>query len=209
MKQQSHLQKFIKYVTLSVAGMIGLSCYILADTFFISRGLGVTGLAALNLAIPVFSFIHGCGLMLGMGGATWYSIFRGQKAQDKCDRVFTHMLWLTLLMAALFMLAGLFLSDGLTRILGADTQTAAMTRSYLRVLLLFSPAFMMNDLMTCFVRNDGNPRLAMLAMLLGSLSNIVLDYLFIFPLEAGNTGRRTGYRRGAFDRHADLICTSD
>lgn len=168
--------------------MIGLSCYILADTFFISKGLGMAGLAALNLAIPVFSFIHGCGLMLGMGGATWYSIFRGQKAQDKCDRIFTNMLFLTLAIAVLFILAGFFLSDELTWLLGADVETADMTCTYLKVLLLFSPAFMTNDLMTCFVRNDGNPRLSMLSMLFGSLSNIVLDYIFIFPLHLGILG---------------------
>lgn len=186
--QQSNLKEFLKYTTLNITGMIGLSCYILADTFFVSKGLGMTGLAALNLAIPVFSFIHGCGLMLGMGGATWYSIFRGQKAQDQCDRIFTNMLCLTLAIAGLFILASFFLSDELTRILGADAETAGMTHTYLKVLLLFSPAFMVNDMMACFVRNDSNPRLPMLSMLFGSLSNIVLDYIFIFPLHLGILG---------------------
>lgn len=188
MYSKSTLKEFFKYTILNVTGMIGLSCYILADTFFVSKGLGMTGLAALNLAIPVFSFIHGWGLMLGMGGATWYSIFRGRQEQDSCDSIFTHMLWMTLVMSLLFLLTGVFLSDPLTLLLGADEETAAMTRTYLRVLLLFSPAFMMNDLLTCFVRNDGNPRLSMLSMLLGSLSNIVLDYLFIFPLHMGILG---------------------
>ncbi len=71
MRQQHSLcKKFLHYAMLNVLGMVGLSCYILADTFFISKSLGANGLAALNLAIPVYSFIHGCGLMLGMGGAT-------------------------------------------------------------------------------------------------------------------------------------------
>lgn len=188
MHKQSHLREFLKYTTLNVTGMVGLSCYILADTFFVSKGLGMTGLAALNLAIPVFNFIHGCGLMLGMGGATWYSIFRGQKMADKCDQIFTSMLWLTAVAAVFFMLTGLFLAEKLTWLLGADTNTAGMTCTYLRVLLLFSPAFLINDLLACFVRNDGNPRLSMLAMLLGSLSNIALDYLFIFPLHMGILG---------------------
>ena len=52
--------------------MIGLSCYILADTFFIAKGLGADGLAALNLAIPIYSFVHGSGLMFGIGGSTKY-----------------------------------------------------------------------------------------------------------------------------------------
>jgi len=54
-------------------GTLGISCYILADTYFVSKGSGTNGLAALNLAIPVYNFIHGAGVMLGMGGATGLS----------------------------------------------------------------------------------------------------------------------------------------
>lgn len=77
MKEKTLFGEFVRYTALNICGMIGLSCYILADTFFVSRGLGADGLTALNLAIPIYSFVHGSGLMLGMGGATKYSIYRG------------------------------------------------------------------------------------------------------------------------------------
>lgn len=63
-----------------------------------------------------------------------------------------------------------------------------MTRTYLQVILLFSPLFICNETLLCFVRNDGAPQLAMKAMLGGSLSNILLDYIFIFPLGLGIFG---------------------
>ena len=63
-----------------------------------------------------------------------------------------------------------------------------MTAVYIKVILLFAPAFILNDLMICFVRNDGNPNLSMFAMIVGSLSNVVLDYIFIFPLQMGIFG---------------------
>ena len=63
-----------------------------------------------------------------------------------------------------------------------------MTETYLRVILLFAPAFLCNDILICFVRNDGAPRLSMLAMLGGSFCNILLDYVFIFPLGMGLFG---------------------
>ena len=63
-----------------------------------------------------------------------------------------------------------------------------MTKTYLQVILLFSLAFMTNDSLLCFVRNDGNTQLSMAAMLTGSLSNIVLDYVFIFPFHMGIFG---------------------
>ena len=66
MSRTSPLQDFARYTSLNVLGMIALSCYILADTFFVSLGLGADGLAALNLAIPIYNFIHGSGLMIGI-----------------------------------------------------------------------------------------------------------------------------------------------
>lgn len=66
MSQNNILWDFAKYSSLSVLGMLAMSCYILADTFFVSQSLGTNGLAALNLAIPAYNFVHGVGLMLGM-----------------------------------------------------------------------------------------------------------------------------------------------
>lgn len=188
MNNKNYLKEFIKYASLNVLGMVGLSCYILADTFFISKGLGANGLTALNLAIPVYSFIHGSGLMLGMGGATKYSIYKSQKKQKNMDLMFTHTLYMYGLLALVFVLAGLFLSGRITALMGADAEVFAMTNTYLKVILLFAPAFMLNDIFICFVRNDGNPRLSMIAMLAGSLSNVLLDYIFIFPLKMGVFG---------------------
>ena len=78
MRDTYRLKNFAKYASLNVLGMLGLSCYILADTFFISKGLGANGLTALNLAIPVYSLIHGSGLMIGMGGGIPYAILHSQ-----------------------------------------------------------------------------------------------------------------------------------
>ena len=66
---------FVKYVSANVLGMIGYSCYILADTFFVARGIGSDAIAALNLVLPAFSLLNGTGLMIGMGAAARYSLF--------------------------------------------------------------------------------------------------------------------------------------
>jgi len=179
---------FLKYSSLNVLGMLGLSFYILADTFFVSRALGADGLTALNLAIPVYSFINGSGLMLGIGGGTKYSILRSQKNKVKANQAFTNAVVFTGIIAGIFCLLGIFCSGPLVRMLGANESVFQMTKTYLQVILLFAPMFMANNLLLCFVRNDGNPHLAMAAMICGSLSNIILDYIFIFPLGMGLFG---------------------
>ena len=179
---------FVKYSSLNVMGMIGLSCYILADTYFVSKGLGANGLTALNLAIPIYSFIHGSGLMIGMGGGTKYAIQKSQKAYDAANRTFTHAVLLAAVFAAFFVLAGIFLSGAITSLFGADETVYEMSKTYLQVILLFAPAFLMNNVLLCFVRNDGAPQLSMAAMIGGSLSNVILDWVFIFPCRMGIFG---------------------
>ena len=72
--------------------------------------------------------------------------------------------------------------------LGADKTVLEMTETYLRWLLLFAPAFIFNDVFLCFVRNDSAPKLSAAAMLTGSIANIFLDYIFIFPMGMGIFG---------------------
>lgn len=180
--------QLFKHIILNVCGMLGLSGYILADTFFVSKGLGTNGLTALNLAIPVYSFIHGSGLMIGMGGGTKYSIFRGQKNYTGGNEVYTNSLCIAGILSVVFTVIGLAFSKELCNVLGADSAVFDMTHIYLKIILLAAPGFILNDIMVCFVRNDGNPGLSMTAMLAGSISNIILDYIFIFPLDMGMFG---------------------
>lgn len=188
METKLYFREFLKYSSLNVLGMIALSCYILADTFFVSKALGADGLAALNLAIPVYSFINGSGLMIGMGGGIKYSIAKSQGAAQRADQTFTNSAVLTAVIAVCFFLTGLLASGPLTLLLGADDTVYEMTRTYLQVILLFAPMFMTNNLLLCFIRNDGAPQLSMTAMITGSLSNVVLDYVFMFPLGMGIFG---------------------
>lgn len=182
------MQEFMKYTMLSVLGMIAISCYILADTYFVAQSLGTEGLAALNLAIPIYNFIHGTGLMLGMGGATRFSICKSRGEEGEANAAYMNTLYLSALFSVFFLLVGIFLSGPLTLLLGADHRVFEMSNTYLKVLLLFAPAFILNDVFLCFVRNDGNPKLSMIATSAGSFSNIILDYVFMFPLGMGILG---------------------
>lgn len=179
-KSLSIQAEFVRYVGPSILGLAGTSCYILADTYFISLGTGSLGLTALNIALPIFNIIFGLGAMVGIGAATRYALRQDEKA-------FTQALWL----AALFSLPFLGLAaapERLSAALGAKGEVLAITTEYLWVVLMFSPFFLLNTVMQCFVRNDGAPRLVMMGTLFGSLFNIVFDYIFIFPMGLGMFG---------------------
>ena len=180
--------EFRRYAAPGVLGMIGISCYILADTFFVAKGTGSLGLAALHIAIPAYNLMNGLGLMVGVGGATHSSLCRAQGDAAEADRTFTHTLLLGLCIALVFVLTGTFGVVPLSRLLGANAETLDMTAVYLRLLLCFAPFFVTNNIMIAFVRNDGEPGRAMAGMIAGSLFNIVFDWVFIFPCGLGMFG---------------------
>ena len=185
---ESILKKFIRYSVSNIFGMMAISVYILADTFFIARGVGTLGLTALNIAIPAFSFIQGSGLMLGIGAATKYSILKAQGHEKEANKIFSLAVISGFIISLFFVILSITASKYLVKILGADESIFDITVTYLRVILCFAPSFIINAIFLCFVRNDQAPALAMIAMVIGSFSNIVLDYIFVFPLNMGMFG---------------------
>lgn len=187
MKNQT-LKDFTKYVSANVIAMIGLSCYILADTFFISLKLGETGLAALNLSMPSFSLVFALGMLFAIGGATKFAIHKGAGDTKSANKVFTHTVIIVACVAAVFVLLGIFLPGPIATFLGADGATFEYSKTYVQIMLCFAPFFMFNNTLQNFVRNDGAPRLAMIASLIGNLFNILFDYILVFPCDMGMLG---------------------
>ena len=125
--------------------------------------------------------------MLGLGAATRYAILRAQ-GDERAARYFSNALLWALVFALPFMLAGVFCPEVLLRLMGGDREIIALGVGYARIFLLFTPFFMCNYIVASFVRNDGDPSLAMVATLCGSLFNVVFDYIFMFPMGLGLPG---------------------
>ena len=186
MNKETVLKDFTKYVSLSVLGVISFSCYIFADTLFVARALGPNGLTALNLSIWVFSILQALALMIGIGGATQYTISKSRG--EAANLVFTYSLFSGLFVAIVFVFIGFFLVAPLVKTLGADATIYPLAKVYIQTILYFSPVFIINTVLIAFIRNDNNPKLAMAGMVTGSFSNIVLDYIFLFPMSMGMFG---------------------
>ena len=113
MKTNSIKSDFIRYVSQNILGQMAYSCYTLADTFFIAASLGTNGLAALNLAFPVFCLLNGIGLMIGMGGGVRYSIAKDRRDIDTANKIFTNTFYLTLLFSTILQQQDYFLQKSL------------------------------------------------------------------------------------------------
>ena len=180
-------KQFFKYVSQNIFGLLGTSCYILADTYFIAQAAGTDGVTLLNLCLPIYNLIFAFGSMIGLGAATRYAILRAQ-GDARAQRYFSIAIFSVCILAVPFMLVGIFRPDGLLRLMGGDADIVALGMNYARIFLMFTPFFMCNYVVASFVRNDGDPSLAMVATLSGSLFNVVFDYIFIFPMGLGLPG---------------------
>ena len=188
MNRKNIFATFIKYTSLSMLSMIGLSCYILADTLFIANGVGPLGLTALNLDLPIYNIIFGLGTMLGVGAATRFSILKSQDKHHEANQYFSQSLIVGLIISIPFMIIGIFFPATIVQLLGGNSEVLPIAVDYLRTFIIFTPFFILNQIMVTFVRNDHNPKLASIAMLMGTLFNIIFDYILVFPCQLGMFG---------------------
>ena len=167
----SEKKLFMKYVSQNVLGMLGISVYILADTFFISLAEGADGITALNLVLPVYSLIFAIGAMIGVGSAIRFKILRARRDKE-AELYFSNALLWALIIGSVFILTGIFMPEQVVALLGGDDRIVAVGREYTAIFMMFAPFFMWNHICNAFVRNDGAPSVAMAATLCSSLFNV-------------------------------------
>ena len=181
-------RQFLRYLFPSVASLVSLSCYILADTFFVATGVGSMGLAGLNIALPAYAVINATGLMLGIGAGVVVSVSRGRGDEATANAAASTALAAALVIGLVYTAAGTLLAAPIAELLGASAQSLPYATTYIRTLAGFSVFFLLNNVLVAVVRNDDNPRLSMTAMIACSLSNVVLDAVFILIFGWGMFG---------------------
>lgn len=167
------------YVTRNVIATLGLSLYVIIDTLFISIAAGAFGLATLNIVLPVFSIFNATGLLLGVGGATMFSLNKVQHP-ERVKGLFSQLITFAGIFGVVLAILLTIFAHPVVDFLGADEQTRAMSITYLRIIAWSGPLYMCSYISVNFVRNDNNPTLTMKATLTETLSVIIIDWLLIF-----------------------------
>jgi len=184
---RSQARQFLTYVSRSVAGMLGISCYIIVDTLFISIAAGSDGITALNLCLPIYNLIFALGAMIGIGSAIRFAVAKGRNDADAA-LYFPNACCFTVLIGLVFTAAAIVMPERILRWMGSDDAILPVGLPYIGTFMLFAPFTMLNYVFSAFVRNDNDPSLAMLATVCGSLANVVFDYILMFPLGMGMRG---------------------
>lgn len=179
---------FFRYLFPSIAGTMVTSIYILADTIIIGKGIGIHAIAALNIVLPLFNIFFGNGLLFGVGGSVLMSIARGRGDFKAGERYFTIATLLNAITCLLYTLFFWIFMEPIAVFLGATSVTLPYVRDYAPYVILGLSTFSFSTFLQTFVRNDGAPKLSMIAVIGGGVSNVLLDILFVYPLNMGMKG---------------------
>ena len=169
-------------------GILVMSLNILIDTLFVGQWIGAYAIAAINIVLPVSFFIAALGMSIGIGGSSIISRALGDKNKALATKTFGNQLALTLTVTLLFSGLGLFFSDQIIPVFGGKDTLFDIAKIYYVIVLYGVPVLGFCMMSNTVIRAEGKPKNAMYAMLLPSISNLLLDYVFIKVLDLGIYG---------------------
>jgi putative MATE family efflux protein len=169
-------------------GMFVMTLYNVVDTIFIGRYVGPLGIAGLSIVFPVQMLSMGIGQMFGMGGASLISRLIGASKIERAEHALGNAISPIVILSVIIMIGGLANPDFWLRLIGASETILPYARDYMTIILVGmvfqTTAMSMNGL----VRAEGNAIVPMSGMIMGAVLNIILDAIFIIPLDMGIKG---------------------
>mgnify|MGYP002519307562 CR=1 FL=1 len=179
---------FAKYAIPQMIGLVFNSVYMIVDGVFIGNVLGRDSMAAAAVAVPLIEILIAISMAIASGAGIIISGQLARNEKEKALQVFDTALICAGVISILIAVFGNLFIHPLAELLGSTPQIHGEATEYIRYIVSFSPFLIFSFLLSGLVRNDGSPKLAMFALAFGSVSNIVLDYVFMCPLNLGIGG---------------------
>ena len=184
----THNKEFFRYVLPSMLAFALSGVYAIADGFFVGNALGDDALAAINIAYPLTAFLQAAGTGIGMGGAIQYAISTGRKEYEKARQYFGISLILLAFFGLFLTGAVLLAAPAVLPAFGASGPVLPLASEYIRYVALGAVFQIAGTGFVPFIRNMGGSVAAMVSMAVGFVTNICLDYLFVWVLPFGMMG---------------------
>lgn len=181
-------QLLIKQAVPASIGILVMSLNILIDTIFVGQWIGANAIAAINVVLPVSFFIAALGMAIGLGGSSIISRSLGSNDFAKATKTFGNQIILTLSLTISFVLFGLLFVDSIIPAFGGKGALYEPAKIYYTIVLYGVPVLGYCMMGNNVIRAVGKPKNAMYAMMLPSISNLILDYVLIYIFDYGMHG---------------------
>ncbi|MBD1259910.1 MATE family efflux transporter [Maribacter polysiphoniae] len=169
-------------------GILVMSLNVLVDSIFVGNWIGSIAIAAINVVLPVSFFIGALGMAIGIGGSSIISRALGADDKEKALQTFGNQITLTLLVTTIMVSLGLFYVDGLIPAFGGKGAIFDPAKIYYIIVVCGVPFLALCMMGNTVIRAEGKPKFAMIAMIIPSIGNLVMDYFFINVFDWGMEG---------------------
>ncbi|MCB0446976.1 MAG: MATE family efflux transporter [Gelidibacter sp.] len=178
----------IKQALPASIGILVMSLNILVDTIFVGHWIGSTAIAAINVVLPVSFFIAALGMSIGIGGSSIISRALGANNYEKALKTFGNQITLTLVLTISLVVIGLLFANSIIDSFGGKGAIFEPAKIYYTIVLYGVPLLALCMMGNTVIRAEGKPKFAMYAMMIPSVSNLLMDYIFINLLDYGMEG---------------------
>ncbi len=178
----------IKQAVPASIGILVMSLNVLVDSIFVGNWIGSIAIAAINVVLPVSFFIGALGMAIGIGGSSIISRALGADNKEKALKTFGNQITLTLLVTITMVILGLFYVDGLIPAFGGKGAIFEPAKIYYTIVLYGVPFLALCMMGNTVIRAEGKPKFAMIAMIIPSVGNLLMDYIFIYVFDWGMYG---------------------
>ena len=181
-------KKLIKFTLPTIIMMIFTSIYGVVDGLFISNVVKGDAFASVNLIMPAIMIIGTIGFMIGTGGSAIISKTLGEGEYDKANRYFSMFVYLEIILGIIFTVVGLVFLEPIAKLLGATKEMLPDCLTYGRILLIGITAFILQNSFQSFLVVAEKPGFGLLISIIAGLTNIILDFLFVYVFRFGVAG---------------------
>ncbi len=178
----------IKQAVPASIGILVMSLNILVDSIFVGNWIGSFAIAAINVVLPVSFFIAALGMAIGIGGSSIISRALGAENREKALKTFGNQITLTLLVTVSMVALGLYYVDTLIPAFGGKGSIFDLAKIYYTIILYGIPFLALCMMGNTVIRAEGKPKFAMIAMIIPSVGNLFMDYIFIYVFDWGMHG---------------------
>lgn len=178
----------LKFSIPAIIGMLVNALYNVVDRIFVGQGMGSDGIAAISIGFPIMLIIMAFGMLIGLGSTALISIRLGEKNKEQAELIMGNAIILLIVVSLLLTATGFISLEPLLRLFGASPAILQLAKIYMGIILIGSAFQNLGFGMNNFIRAEGNPKIAMLTMLIGAVTNTILDPIFIFGFNMGIAG---------------------
>ncbi|MHC1746555.1 MAG: MATE family efflux transporter [Negativicutes bacterium] len=172
----------------AITGMLIMALYNIVDSIFVGHGVGAIGLAAVTVAFPIMIVFMAFGMLIGVGSTTLISIRLGQKKHLEAEKILGNAFFLSVLLSIFTSAPMLLFLDPILVVLGATEDVLPLAHDFSYIIVSGSIFMFIGFGLNNIIRAEGNPKVAMMTMIIAALLNTMLNPLFIFGLGMGIRG---------------------